>query len=610
MALFSELRQRRLIQIVVSYAAAGWIVVSVGDQLVDRGVLPDVFYLVLLVLYLGGLAASVVLGWYHGEKGRQQFSRAEVILLAVIVVATVPAVYITITRQARTVTADAFASRIPPTTIAVLPFEDLSAGMDNADLASGLTNALIDQLAQVRALDVISRNGVDRYDDSGLQMDSIARAVGAGTFVQGSIDERGGELRISVNLRESETGSIVQRASLARPVGEVLALRDELCEEVSRQLRDWLGQEIALRRRQADAETDAGWLLVQRAQQAVEEAQDLAGSGDALESWGTLNHADSLLTQAREVEEDWVAPDVLGLTIAYWRARLNAGEPAEALEWIESGVQSASNLLGQNPRLAAAYEMRGTMIYLRWLLVIDDDDTFRENLLSSAHADLDRATEIEPGRATAWSTLSHLMNNTNDINGAVLAARRAYEEDAYLRIADAILRRLYLGSYDLGQFTQAKRWCVEGLERFPDDPDFVDCQLWMLLTDVEDPDIERAWQLRSRLLELTPVDDRPYQESVTAIVAGGVIAKAGLPDSADAVLQRARAGSDVDPTQELVGYEAAIRSITGDTANAMALLRQYVAGNPEHSFEVAGGIHWWWRNLLDHPDFRAVTRRN
>jgi hypothetical protein len=39
------------------------------------------------------------------------------------------------------------------------------------------------------------------------------------------------------------------------------------------------------------------------------------------------------------------------------------------------------------------------------------------------------------------------------------------------------------------------------------------------------------------------------------------------------------------------------------------MLKQYVAINPDHSFEVGGNIHWWWRDLRSNPGFQAVMKR-
>jgi hypothetical protein len=73
-------------------------------------------------------------------------------------------------------------------------------------------------------------------------------------------------------------------------------------------------------------------------------------------------------------------------------------------------------------------------------------------------------------------------------------------------------------------------------------------------------------------------------------------------------LEAARAGPDIDPGQELVGYEAIMRTMVGDEDVAVQQLRRYVAANPDHQFlEVEGDVHWWWRPLRDHPGFATVA---
>src|SRR5881409_3828276 len=75
---------------------------------------------------------------------------------------------------------------LDPRHVAVLYFDDLSAGRTLGYLADGLTEALIDALSQVPALSVVSKNGVARFRDAPLAADSVARALSAGTLVAAS----------------------------------------------------------------------------------------------------------------------------------------------------------------------------------------------------------------------------------------------------------------------------------------------------------------------------------------------------------------------------------------------------------------------------------------
>ena len=234
------------------------------------------------------------------------------------------------------------------------------------------------------------------------------------------------------------------------------------------------------------------------------------------------------------------------------------------------------------------------------------DPAERDRLFREARGDLEAAVRADPTLATAHSLLSHLLINTEDQVSVVLAARQAYEEDAYLADADQVLLRLFWGHYNLEQFNEAQRWADEGLRRFPDDYLFVECQLWMMLTERADPDVDRAWQLATTLEAVTPEDARPFFGRLGVLIVGGVIGRAGDMDSARAVLARPRADREVDPYYELAMYEAAVRTVLGDYDEAIELLRLFTAANPG-AFASGEELLWWWRPLRDNPDFRALV---
>ena len=97
------------------------------------------------------------------------------------------------------------------------------------------------------------------------------------------------------------------------------------------------------------------------------------------------------------------------------------------------------------------------------------------------------------------------------------------------------------------------------------------------------------------------------------MLVAGAIGKRGasgpspLVDSARRVLTaRSMLVRKIDPSHELGGFEAVMRAQMGDVDDAIALLKQYVAANPDHSFTVGGNIHWWWRDLRNHAGFQAL----
>ena len=80
-------------------------------------------------------------------------------------------------------------------------------------------------------------------------------------------------------------------------------------------------------------------------------------------------------------------------------------------------------------------------------------------------------------------------------------------------------------------------------------------------------------------------------------------------DSANKVLVRARGDRKTDPKQELLGYEAIMRTQMGEYPTAVQLLKEYVSINPDHTFRVGANVHWWWRDLRNVPGFDAVLAK-
>jgi hypothetical protein len=93
-------------------------------------------------------------------------------------------------------------------------------------------------------------------------------------------------------------------------------------------------------------------------------------------------------------------------------------------------------------------------------------------------------------------------------------------------------------------------------------------------------------------------------------VAATLVQK-GETDSARKVIERARAGRDVDPGGNLLTAEALIRIRLGtpaDTAIAFEKLREYVIGQAAHGAGFANTTHWWWKDLKNDPRWRQYLQ--
>jgi serine/threonine-protein kinase len=424
-------------------------------------------------------------------------------------------------------------------------------------------------------------------------------------LVTGSVEPEGDRLRVTVRLVDGFSGADVERTTVALPAERLLAVQDSVAENVASFLRQRLGEEVRLRERRAGATDAVAWTLVQRAERLRKDAFELE-QDDPERAIRTYREADSLAAQAATIDPQWVVPVVLRGWLAYDLSFM-ADDMPQRVERVESAIEYGNAAVALDRTYGDALHLRGRSRYLLRRMEITPNPQQLEQLLEDARADLEAAVDADPTLANAWYALSQLHYHREDIMSAVIAARRAYEADAFLSNQDYNLLRLYQTHYDLEQFSDAQRWCDEGARRFPSDYRFAQCRLWMLISPWAPADVDLAWQLAGAFDTLVPAQIGELERHRTRMVVGGVLARADLADSARHLLEAARAGPDIDPDQQLASDEAVMRILLGDYDEAIELLKRYVAVNPGHDFDIDRNLHWWWRPLRDHPDFRAVV---
>ena len=490
--------------------------------------------------------------------------------------------------------------------IAVLYFKDLSPQKDLGHLADAFTEDLIAKLQEVNTLDVVSKNGVQQIRDAKIEPDSAARLFKAGTLVEGSVEPVNDKLRVAVALFDGASGTEVQRASFEYPAADPLGLRAQIAKDVSEFLRKRLGEEVRLTELKSGTTDANAWVLLQRGDRHIKESETLAASGDTLGAARSLGLADSLFALSAARDTKWAEPVTMRGTVALRRSR-TASLATDMGKWANAGLEFAGRGITLEPRSATGLELRGTLRYWKWINDLAVDPKEAAELLRLAEVDLREAVKISPHRGSAWSVLSSLYSNKDDPIEAAMAARRAYEEDAYLSAAPDIIWRLYSSAYDNLQSVQAEHWCSEGRTRFPSNPRFVQCRLWLLTMPGMRMRPDSAWRLIADLRKITPDKDWVFEgREAPMLVAAGLV-HAGMPDSARRVLVRSRGDATTDPSRDLLIDEAVIRVILGDKDEALKLLKQYLVANPEHRAGMAETQSWWWRDLKNDPRYKEMV---
>ena len=124
-----------------------------------------------------------------------------------------------------------------PSSIAVLPFKDLSAEQDQDYFCDGLAEELIDALTHVDGLRVAARGASFALRDSSQGPGELGRRLGVDALVEGSVRKAGERLRVTVQLVEVASGFHKWSQRFERNLGDVFAIQDEIAETVATILR-------------------------------------------------------------------------------------------------------------------------------------------------------------------------------------------------------------------------------------------------------------------------------------------------------------------------------------------------------------------------------------
>jgi TolB-like protein/DNA-binding winged helix-turn-helix (wHTH) protein/Tfp pilus assembly protein PilF len=125
----------------------------------------------------------------------------------------------------------------PIRSIAVLPLENLSGDPSQEYFADGMTESLISNLAQIRALRVISRTSAMRYKGTGKSLPEIASELNVDAVIEGAVQRSGGRVRVSAQLIRAATDTHLWAQEYERDQTDVLKLQSDVAQAIANQIR-------------------------------------------------------------------------------------------------------------------------------------------------------------------------------------------------------------------------------------------------------------------------------------------------------------------------------------------------------------------------------------
>jgi TolB-like protein/tetratricopeptide (TPR) repeat protein len=229
-----RLRERKLVQWALAYIAAAFALIQIADIVGQRFDWPEQLMRIVIVVAAIGLFVTLVVAWYHGERGAQRVSSTELMILAVLLAIGGAIAW----KLGPPASKTAVSSDVPAKSIAVLPLINESGDPQQDYFSDGLSEELISALAQVHSLKVIGRSSSFRF--RGKEQDdiaSIAAKLGVATLLEGTVRKQNDSVRIVASLIRASDSSAMWSQTYDRELKDVFAVQTEIATAVAGALK-------------------------------------------------------------------------------------------------------------------------------------------------------------------------------------------------------------------------------------------------------------------------------------------------------------------------------------------------------------------------------------
>jgi TolB-like protein/Tfp pilus assembly protein PilF len=245
---FAELKRRNVYKVAVAYIVAGWALSQGIAQVFPVFDVPNWAIRIIVLLIILGFPVAVVLAWAfeltpEGLKRTEDVdpivaARAPKKHLWIYVVAIGAALSIGLFFLGRyTARSSEAASNLPVKSIAVLPFENLSDDKNTAYFSDGITEEILNALAQIPNLKVAARRSAFQFKGNDLDLRKIGQILGVAHILEGSLQKVGDQVRINVQLVDVQNGLQAWSEKYDRKLDNVFAVEDEIAKAIATKLR-------------------------------------------------------------------------------------------------------------------------------------------------------------------------------------------------------------------------------------------------------------------------------------------------------------------------------------------------------------------------------------
>ena len=267
MSLFQELKRRNVIRVAIAYSVIGWVLAQVAEFAFENFGAPDWVLKSVVVILLLGLPIAIVFAWAFemtpdGIKREKEVDRSQSIttqtgrkldrvIIAVLVVALAWFAWDKFggsTEPAPTATQAVVSDK----SVAVLPFVAMSSGPDDEFFADGMTEEILNSLAQLPELLVTARTSAFSFKGQDIPIQEIAEALGVQHVVEGSVRRSGERLRVTAQLIRANDGFHLWSETFDSTSEDMIEVQESIAEDIA------IALEVVLDENKRDAMRLAG----------------------------------------------------------------------------------------------------------------------------------------------------------------------------------------------------------------------------------------------------------------------------------------------------------------------------------------------------------------
>ncbi len=425
---YRELKRRKVIRVALVYAVVAWLIVEIASVMFPGLLLPDWSVRLVIALAIIGFPIALVLAWAFEltpDGARIQSSAEE------------EALEEPVDDAVQEYGKEGFSS------VAVLPFHNLSNDPDNEYFSDGMSEELLNLLCKLPQLTVASRTSSFSFKGKNVDMGTIAKQLGVDVILEGSVRRSGDRVRITAQLIDARSDRHLWSENYDRELKDVFAVQDEIAKNIVKAL------ELSL--------SPAQQRLIQK-QASTEDmdAYDFYLRGRYFVERGDIDSGQRMFEKAIELDDEFALAWAGAADCHSWRCMWYEGS-AESLQQAD---QCSLKALQLAPELAEAHASRSYALAMN-------------SKYTEAEAEFKAAIELDPQLYEAY----YYAGRSYFAQGKFRQAADAFTQAGSIRPDDVTAAAMMSNSLrslgDEEEYIQACKHSVKVAERYlvlnPDD---------------------------------------------------------------------------------------------------------------------------------------------